>query len=192
MGMVEFGLSNVYFAPYNTEGTKYDTPIALKGAVKLTTDPQGESSVFYADNVAYETFESNSGYKGTLNVAVANDDFLKAALGYEVDSTSKLTIECTDSQPTAGALLFEVSGNEKQQRTVFYNVTFSRLSQEHNTKAESITPDTVTLDFTAIGRDFTVGSATRNVVKGTIDNTSANKTVFDGFMTKVVVPGAAA
>lgn len=193
--LVRFGLSNVHYSVYTpgvseAPGT-YATPVALKGAVKMTTSPEGDSNTFYADNIPYAVFETNNGYTGTLEVAAVDVEFLKTALGYETDATSGLTYEATDSQPSSVALLFEIDGNVEKQRFVLYNVTFSRLDQENNTKSKSTDPDTVELNFTAIGRDFSVSGGTKNVVKGLISSTDDSTAAYEKFMQQVVVPGTA-
>ena len=193
--LVRFGLSNVHYSVYTAGASggagTFSTPVALKGGVQMTTTPEGDSRTFYADNIAYYVSETNNGYSGTLEVAAVDVDFLTDVLGYETDETSGLTYEATDAQPKSVALLFEIDGNVEKQRFALYNVTFSRLEQEHNTKSESTEPDTVTLNFTAIGRDFTIGSATKNVVKAVCSNSGDEHDAYDTFMTKVVVPGQA-
>ena len=191
--MVRFGLKNVHYAVY-TEGQSggagsYGTPKPIVGAVQLTTTPEGDSYTFYADDVAFYATETNAGYSGTVNVAAVNDEFLTDVLGYKADETSGLTYEATDAVPKQVALLFEVGGNIEQQRAVFYNVTFSRMEGENNTRADSTEPDTVTLNFTAIGRDFTVSGQTVNVVRAHCSNAESTHEAYDAFFEKVVCPG---
>lgn len=187
--LVRFGLSNVHYATYS-DGT-YGTPVPVIGAVQLTTSPEGDSNTFYADNRAFFVTETNAGYSGTVEVAAVNDKFLEEVLGYKKDDTSGLTYESTDAQPSSVALLFEVDGNEEKQRGCFYNVTFSRLEKEHNTKSDTTEPDTITLNFTAIGRSFTVGSATENVVFAQCTDSDDTHDAYDNFYKKVVCPGTA-
>lgn len=193
--LVRFGLKNVHYAVY-TEGSggsggTYGTPKPLVGAVQMTTTPEGDSYTFYADDVAFYATETNAGYSGTLQLAAVNDDFLKDVLGYKNDTTSGLTYEPTDAIPASVALIYEVSGNIEQQRGVMYNVTFSRMDGENNTRSDSTDPDTVTLNFTAIGRNFTVSGETVNVVKAHCTNAEDEHDAYDNFLTKVVVPGTA-
>ena len=188
--LVRFGLTNVYYATVSSTGSGFDTPVRIKGAVQLTTTPEGDSYDFYADNRIYFHTETNNGYTGTLEVAAVNDAFLTAALGYQTDETSGLTYEASNVQPKQVALLFEIDGNEEQQRVAMYGVTFSRVETEANTTSESTEPDTVTLNFTCIGQEFTIGDTTTNVTKAHCS--SADADVYDGFFTKVPVPGAAA
>lgn len=188
--LVRFGLSNVHYAT-GTPGS-FETPVALPGAVQLTTSPEGDSSTFYADNRAYYVVETNNGYSGTLEVAAVNTDFLNTVLGNEDEATSGLNIETTDAKPTTVVLMFEIDGNIEQQRTALYGVTFSRIESEANTRSDSTDPDTVTLNFTAIGAQFSVSGSTKNVVKATATSTGEPGDAYDNFMTKVPEPGVAA
>ena len=65
---VRFGLSDVAIAPITAEG--YGAPVPVPGAVSLTTDPDGSSEKFYADNGAYYVVVTNNGYTGELNMAL--------------------------------------------------------------------------------------------------------------------------
>lgn len=188
--LVRFGLKNVHYAPESEDG--FGTIGELLGAVKMTTSPEGDSNTFYADDSAYFVTETNNGYTGTLEVAATDDAFLTAVLGYVKDSTSGLTYEATDAQPTPVALMFEIDGNVEKQRVVLYGVTFSRIETENNTKADSTEPDTVSLNFTAIGKAFTISGATHTVVKAHCTDSETSHDAYDNFFTKVPQPGTAA
>lgn len=191
MGKVRFGLKNVHYAIYDSKTNKYGDWKDLPGDVKLTADPQGDTSKFYASDVAYYVTNTNSGESGSLEVAALTDDMLIDLLGYERDETSGLLFEPTDAQPNTVALGYEVDGNEEKQRGVRYNVTFSRPKQESNTKGDKSDPDTVSLDYTAIGRDFTVGGKVRNILKAHCDDSGETHAAYDKFFDKVLVPGVA-
>lgn len=184
---VRFGLSNVYYALYDEETSKYGTPVAIPGAVKMSLTKVGESETFYADNIPYATFESNGGYTAELEVAVAADQFLVDCLGMGKDDNGMI-YESADDEPKSFALLYEVSSNNEPQRFVFYNVQASRPEPEHNTKSDSTTPDTITLPCTMATQSFTIGTETKDVVKAHLTKTADNATAYENFIKSVLVP----
>ncbi len=185
--LVRFGLKNVHYAPEEEEG--FGAVSTLPGAVQMTTSPEGDSNTFYADDGAYFVTETNNGYSGTLEVAATDDAFLTAVLGYAKDETSGLTYEATDAQPTPVALMFEIDGNVEKQRVVLYGVTFSRIETENNTKADSTEPDTVSLNFNAIGKAFTISGASHTVVKAHCTDSGEQHEAYDNFFNEVPQPG---
>lgn len=154
---IEYGLSQAFFAPLTktvgTDGSvtyNYETPVSLVGIQSLTAEPQGESNTFYADDIAYFTTTTNNGYTGELTFIRITDQIRTLLFKDEVDETTGLLVERADLLPNEGALLFQCRGDAKNQRHVMYDVTFSRGSEERNTKGESIEPTTATISYTAI------------------------------------------
>ena len=190
MGKVRFGLKNAKYSLWDSTKSTYGDLKPIKGSVSLSLDAEGDSSDFYADDVVYATFSTNSGYSGTFEIAAADDDMLKDLLGY-VDDGGML-LEMTDSKQAEFALVFEVSGNEVEQRICLYNCSFSRAGLNANTKQSSTDPDTQSFNFKAIGRDLEFKGETRNVVRATVENTATNAEKFKAFMTTVPMPTAAA
>lgn len=66
--LVRFGLSNVHYATPASAGSGFETPVSIKGAVQLTTTPEGDSYTFYADNRAYYVTETNNGYLSLIHI----------------------------------------------------------------------------------------------------------------------------
>ena len=190
--LVRFGLKNVYYAVPTSASSGFETPVHLNGAVQLTTTPEGDSYDFYAEDRIFYHTETNSGISGTIELASVNDEFLNAVLGNHTDETSGLNYETTDDLPVQVALLFEISGNEENQRFALYGVTFSRVETEANTRSDSTEPDTVTLNFTAIGQTFMIDGQPKNVVKAHCSNKGDSTDAYNNFFTKVPQPGTAA
>ena len=178
MGKVRFGLSNAHYSVYDAKQKKYGTPVAIGGSVSLSLTASGSDSDFWADNVKYASFSTNG--------AAAEDKQMEDLLGFVNDNG--LILETTDAKTVEFALMFEVTGNEVDQRIVLYNCTLSRPGINANTKSDQTNPDTQSFSFKAIGRDLKVNGATHNVVKGSIENTEQNKTKYDGFMGAVLLP----
>lgn len=183
---VMFGLSNVYYAPIEEDGT-YGTPVAIKGAVNLALTRAGNSNTFYADNSPYFVVDANAGYTGTLEIARAEEAFLKYALGWEEDGNGVL-LEDANAIQKPFALLYEVSSNLKPQRFAFYECTLSRPENEANTTTDTTTPDTQKLAITMTPKEFEYGSEKKKFVKGSLVKTETTATKYDGWFDTVVVP----
>lgn len=151
---VKYGLRNVYYAVATDDGTgtlTYATPVAIKGAVNLTMDAEGDTSPFYADNITYFSTTANNGYSGTLEVALIPDSFRKDVLGETAD-TNGVMIEKTGTPTVEFALLFQFEGDQNATRHLFYRCTASRSSVTGATVEASVEPQTETLNLTAMAR----------------------------------------
>lgn len=148
---IKYGLSNVHYA-MRMEGEDgaitYGTPKRIPGAVNLALSPTGDAVEFAADdNPGYFSSPTNSGYEGTLEMALAPDTFRVDALGEEVDAKN-VQFENAGALAKAFALLFEFKGDQRQTRHVLYNCKATRPNLEGSTKSKSIEPKTDTLNVT--------------------------------------------
>lgn len=141
---VQFNIKNVHYAVL-TNGT-YGTPVHIPGAVSLSVDPTGDDSTFYADGIEYYKSYNNSGYEGSLEMALIPDQFRQDILGDTLD-TKNVLIENAFAPTVYFALGFQVDGDDASTYFWFYNCTASRPSMEANTNEESKEPDTQTLDW---------------------------------------------
>ena len=199
MGKVIYGLKNVHYAIYTpgangaagTSGSWKSIP----GAVSLSADADTSQNDFYADDVVYATISATGKETGTIEFAAITDDMYTDLFGYAEDATSGLTYQVTEPTNVTVALGYEVSGNEGKMRGVRYNVTITPPSQSANTMTDSTDPDTVSCDYTAVGRDFTIGTGTSartvNVLKAHCTDSGQTHDAYDKFWNAVVVPGAA-
>lgn len=147
---VKFGLKNVYYAVLteNAGVITYGTPVAIKGAVNLSLDAQGDETNFFADDTKYYNVTNNAGYSGSLELAKIPDQFKKDVLGF-VEDTNTVLFEDAEAEPKRFALLFEFSGDANKTRHVVYDMTCSRPSLGSSTITESKEPQTETLNITA-------------------------------------------
>lgn len=199
MGKVIYGLKNVHYAIYtpgaNGAAGTYGAWKSIPGAVSLSADADTSQNDFYADDVVYATISATGKETGTVEFAAITDEMYTDLFGYANDATSGLTYQVTEPTNVTVALGYEVSGNEGKMRGVRYNVTITPPSQSANTMTDSTDPDTVSCDYTAVGRDFTVGSGnsakTVNVLKAHCTDSGETHDAYDKFWNAVVVPGAA-
>lgn len=149
---VKFGLKNVHYAMLTTEedGTiSYGVPVAFPGAVSLSLQAQGDTSTFYADDIAYYVTASNDGYQGDLEAALVPDSFRVDALGETSDPTDKVLIENAAAEGNPFALLFEFSADQKAVRHVLYHCVAARPNVAGQTRTNAKTPATETITLTA-------------------------------------------
>lgn len=184
---VKFGLKNVHYAIQTIaeDGTiTFATPVRIPGAVNLNLAPQGETSTFYADNVAYYVSNSNMGYQGDLEIAMIPDSFATDVLKETLTDTDKVMVEYSTVETAAFALLFEFTGDIHAVRHVLYNCTAARPSVTGSTSNNNKEPKTDTLPLTAA--PMADGMVKAHTIADTTD------TVCSGWYTSVWQPQEAA
>lgn len=191
---VRYGISNAHYALY-TDGQDgalgtYATPVPMQGATQLTLTPQGNTWTFYADNIAYETGSSNTGYEISVTIAVVGDQAKIDLLGYAADDNG-VVYEAADAEPKSCAFLWEFGGSKVKKRGLLYNVKFNRPTETGNTKTDSVDPDTDELTGVAIGRDITIGGVVTNVIKASATNETATASQFSNWFDAVYIVGGA-
>ncbi len=184
---IKYGLKNVYYAVATiaADGSAtYDTPVAFPGAVSLSLSPNGETSPFYADNIAYWVGVSNTGYEGDLEMARVIDSFKTDVLGYKRDNKDVI-FEDANAGAIHFALIFQFEGDAKATRHVMYNCTAARPDAAGSTKGESIEPQTETVSITATS--IYVSTLDMDIVKSETV-TSTDSTTYNGWFSAVYVP----
>lgn len=179
---VRFGLKNVHYA-VATEAADgkltFGTPeISWSSFIKFRTTR--ETSEFYADDRVYYATTVNNGYEGTYEAAELPLKFRTDVLGDQLDETSGILTETTNSKPKTIALMFEFDGDVKATRHVLYNVTVSRPGTSSETKTETMEPTTQELSFIAAP---TVDGVVKRSTTGT-----TTPAVYDAWYTNVFEP----
>ena len=185
---VLFGIKNVHVAKLTeaSDGTiSYGTPFAVKGVTGLAPEPQGETTTFYADNIAYYVASSNAGYEGDLTLAITPNEFLTQILGQEEDNNGAI-LEGADDKTARFALMFEGDGDESGRRWVYYDCTATRPNREFNTKEDTIKVGTETISINMKPR------SSDNVIKAMLAPTEQNMAVYNTFFTQVYEKNASA
>lgn len=172
---VKFGIKNCYYAVAtiaDNGSATYASPVALKGAVSLSLEAQGDNSPFYADDITYYVAAANSGYQGDLELALIPDAFKKDVLGYAQDANGVL-YEDADAETKHFALLFEFSGDQHATRHVMYNCTATRPATGSTTIGENKEPQTESITITA--KPIYNASIAKNVVKSSCTENQATQ-----------------
>ena len=138
---VKFNIKNVHYAMRKEDGTGYETPVPIPGAVSITLEAQGELSPFYADGIKYYVASSNGGYEGDLEMALIPDIYRTDVLGEETD-TNNVMIEDANAPTREFALGFDIDGDFKTTRFWFWNCTATRPSTESSTTEDKKEPTT--------------------------------------------------
>lgn len=178
---VKFGLKNCHYAKLTETGgvITYGTPVAIKGAVNLSLDATGDETNFFADDTKYYNVTANTGYSGSLELALIPDQFKIDILGYDAD-TNGVLFEDAEVEPSRFALLFEFAGDANHTRHVIYDVSCSRPSLASNTVTETKEPVTETLNITA--SPLPIDSNGMRIVKAKVNE---GETEYAGFFTAV-------
>lgn len=172
---VKFGIKNCYYAVAtiaDNGSATYASPVALKGAVSLSLEAQGDNSPFYADDITYYVAAANSGYQGDLELALVPNAFKKDVLGYAEDANGVL-YEDADADVKHFALLFEFSGDQHATRHVMYNCTATRPATGSTTIGENKEPQTESITITA--KPIYNASISKNVVKSSCTENQATQ-----------------
>jgi phi13 family phage major tail protein len=165
--------------------TSWGIPKPIPGAVGFSTSPEGDTSEFYADNTKYFTYTTNNGYTGDLEMANIPDEIIAEMLGMTIDSNGML-VESANDEPKYFALLFQVQGDQKNRRMVYYRCKASRPSEENSTNEASVNPSTDTLNLEMLPTEDK-----NKYVKGKLQLSESNQAVYNSFFDSVLLPNIA-
>ena len=168
--------------PVTAGTTGYGIPKSILGAVGLSTSPEGDETKFYADNTKYFTYTSNNGYTGDIEMADIPNDILSEMLGMTFDNNTML-IEYANDEPKEFALMFQVQGDQKNRRMVYYRCKTARPGEENNTSEASVNPTTDTLSLTMLPTEDT-----SKYVKGKLELSDTNQAAYNAFFDAVLMP----
>lgn len=181
---VRYGLSNVHVGLVKFEENgkvTFTVPKPYPGAVSMTLDPEGDQSVFYADNIAYYVTNTNNGYTGELEMAIIPDWFEIEHLG-SIESNEGMIIETSDSPTIMSYTMFQFEGDVNATKYMIYNMSFNRSSLEGKTKEDTTEPNTSTIPFTSVPLKTDFG----NIIRAKVPATASNYEIF--FTTAPTIP----
>ena len=194
---MKFGLENVHIAILN--GSEYETPVKLEGAVSLTASPSSDETNLRADNRSFHRINKNNGYDGELEVSTLQFLILESLLSYtqndfeiehwgvfglarvtQIMQEQYLTTK-KDDKMKEFALLGQIRGDDKNRRFVFYKCIPQRLEEESSTTEGSIDLQTDSLEF----KVEPIKLNGKTVVKGVMVENANN---YSNFFNEVIKP----
>lgn len=149
---VHYDLVDVHVAPLTiVDGVAtFGEPKKLPGSISVDLSPQGNTVSLRADGIVYYHSNSNSGYTGSLNLAMVPDWFKREYLGETLDETAKVQIENAEAEPKPFALLYGFKYDAKQRRHVLYNCMAGRHNIKGENKENQKDPDTEILPLSCV------------------------------------------
>lgn len=192
MGKIVHGNKNFGYAPINLVGTTYSfgTPVMLPGMVSSSMEVEQSNTSIYADD---KTYCNVKGAKARSIEAVFR--YITSAyaeyLGFHVNANGMVTD--TGSFPNH-CIFFESeeedcdTGEHTTTLWYIYNVVGSEPSRETNTDEEEVTPQDITVNYSASDSQFVKDDQNEYCQVGYITRTEANKNVYDTFTTTVLLP----
>lgn len=150
MSKVKFGLSDVHVGAYGEDTTT--TPMTpIPGAVELTTDTSVDTSIFYADNIAYYLLSGQSEITGSLSMALFPDDFKVKYLGYKTTASGALVQQVGKQDVKPFNLSFKIQKDDSEDVIVLYNITGGAITDTFKTVEGVPSPEAEELPLTISG-----------------------------------------
>jgi phi13 family phage major tail protein len=153
--MALIGLNNFWYSKLTEaqDGTPtYDGAKSLGKAVSCSVSITNNSASLYADDALAES--DTSFQSGTVTLGVDDDREATFAdlLGHEIDSeTGEVVYNSNDTAPwvAVGRILVKMVNNVKLYKAmILYKVKFADISEEENTKGESLEFSTPSIEGT--------------------------------------------
>lgn len=185
MNKVTYGLKNAYIHRIKEEeGVKtLEAGIPVPGITNFTPSAEGSEVAFYADDVVYYYLVTNDGYNADVAFATIPDQAKVILFGWEFD-TNGVLVETADVAPKPFAFSFEVAGDKKKRRMIYYNCVANRPAKAEETKGATPTINTEILPMTI----KPVEIDGRLIVKGSVEYSEETQAKFDAWFTEPTYP----
>lgn len=192
MGKIVHGNKNFGYAPINLNGQTYSfgSPVLLPGMVSSSMEVEQSDTTIYADDRSYCTVKGAKAR--TIEVVFRYITSAYAEyLGFHVNANGMVTD--TGLFPNH-CIFFESeeedcdTGESTTTLWYIYNVTGSEPSRPTQTDEAEVTPQDITVNYSASDSQFVKDDANAYCQVGYITRTSANANVYDTFTTTVLLP----
>ena len=174
------------------EGTySFDTPEMLPGMKSSKIEVEESSTKVHADNIVFGIITGQKVRTAEATVLYIPEKYYTDCLGYKANKNGTVT-----DTGTKKAHCFFFTSNETDLETgektkslhYIYDATATEPSLETNTDEDEIEPAELTISYESKTSDFVVDDDNKKVGYARITRTEENKTWFDTFTTKVLLP----
>lgn len=192
MGKIIHGNKNFGYAPIveNLGTYSFGTPVMLPGMVSSSAEVEQSDTKVYGDDKVYCIVNGAKARSLSISFRYIPSTYAQY-LGFHLNAQGMLTD--TGSFPNH-CIFFETEEEDCDTGTTtttlhyFYNVKASEPSKETNTDEEEITPQEISVSYSALESNFVKDDANEYVQYGYVTRTNANAAVYDTFTTTVLLP----
>ena len=153
---VLLGLDNIHYALLNsdtTAGVSYQTPVALKGAMTVSYNPNSNVATLFADDGPYDTAETIGEIEVDVGIADISQEDYAAILGHTI--TGGVMAENATDQPVDLAFGFRAKrSNGGYSYYWFLKGKFAKPSMDHETKGDTTNWQTPTMTGKFVTREY--------------------------------------
>lgn len=191
--MIIHGNQNFGYAKITSSGDNvlaFGTPQMLEGMVSMEIEVEQESTNIYADDTVFCVVKGAKVRTATLATRYVTPEYAEL-LGFKKQANGMLTDTGT-FEPHC--IFFETTEAEcatgtKQQRLHYlYNVTGSEPTVETQTDEDEIEAQEIEIEYNATASPIAIDANGAKVQYAYITRTEENKTWYDSFKTKVLLP----
>lgn len=192
MGQIIHGNKNAGYASITESGGTYSFGAVnlLPGLVNASIEVDQESTNIYADDTVYCVIKGAKVRSATLTFRYIPSAYAEY-LGFSAQDNGMLT----DTGSFANhCIFFETeefncdTGESTQTLHYLYNVQASEPTKESSTDEDEVEAAEIEVEYSAMDSQFVVDGDGNAVQYGYITRTETNKTLYDQFKTKVLLP----
>ena len=151
----KIGLDSVYIAKVlsdTADGIVYDTPIALKGAVNISMNPNSSVETDYADNGAFVTMNNRGVVDATLELIDVDNAIIAQMLGQTY--ASGVVTEKTLDQSPYFAMMFRIMVAGDTSNPVYHLFCFAKGRFSVPETSADTKKDTIDFGHTTLNAQF--------------------------------------
>lgn len=191
--MIIHGNRNFGYAKIISSGDSvqtFDTPQMLEGMVGMTIEVDQESSNIYADDSIFCVVKGAKVRTATLNTRYVTPAYAEL-LGFMKQTNGMLT-DTGNFEPHC--IFFETTeedcktGTKQQRLHYLYNVTGSEPTMESQSDEEEVEAQEIEIEYNATASPIAIDANGAKVQYAYVTRTEENKTWYDTFKTKVLLP----